>query len=409
MQKKDKDVNLFSNRVRFAFQGALLAVAVAAADTSTILPLIVKYFGGGEVLVGALSSLMRGGAVIMQLYTAFKAQELQNVMKQMRRVFALRFASWFFIGLSVLLFDNHNGYLILILISIFLFLFSFSAGYGVIYYQELTAKAFDKEYRGKSIAIRQFLSGFAGILSGGISAFFLDKFEKPDSFAYLFMFSGIIMAAGFGIFWKFKEPKKQKTKRKERSFSNFLSNAFKLFKSDNELRKQILTRFLSYASMMAMPFIILHVQSSFNLQAKDIGFFISLQMAGAMTGNLLWGKLSGMNRNKCIAVLSYILVISAYLLSLFASKIEAFYLIYFMIGASIDGFRLSFTNLLLIIAPEEKRPVYVAVNNNLSSLGLFLPILGGILVKTFNFEYLIIFTIFLLVTGLAGAFRLKKQ
>ncbi len=409
MPKVSGYVNLNSNRVRFILQGFFLAVAISIADTSSVLPLIVDYFGGGKILVGVLSSLMKGGAIIMQLQTAFRAQERSMVLKSLRKVFVFRFFAWFFTGLSILIFAERSNLVILGLISVFLFLFSFSAGVGVIYYQELLGKSFTKEYRGKAISYKQIAAGIAGIISGGISAFILEKFSKPESFSYLFMVSGIIMAVGFGVFWNFKEDPKIQTVKREQNFGLFLKNSVRLFKKDKSLRLQIFSRFISYSLFLILPFIILKIKDDFGVTGKFIGLIISVQMAGAVASNFVWGRLSEKNKNKYIIIFSFILALAAVIISYFAGVLFCYYIVYFLTGAAIDGFRLAFSNLILIIAPAEKRPMYIAVQNNLSSIGLFFPILGGFLFKTFNYDVLSGFTVVLLLSGLIISFGLRKE
>lgn len=402
-------INNKSNRSRFIVQGFFLSAAMAIADTSTVLPLIIDFFKGDEILVGILSSLLRGGAIIMQLWTAFNAQEHSKVLNSLIKVFIFRFLTWFSVGLSILFFSGYSNVLVLLLISIFLFLFSFSAGVGIIYYQELLGKSFTKQYRGKAIAYKQIASGIAGIIGGVISGLILESFSEPDSFAFLFIISGIIMAASFMVFWNFKEPEKTATTKKEKSFALFLKNAGKVLKADRNLQIQIISRFLSYGLFLVFPFVILNAKNELGIDGKDIGIIISLQMLGAVAGNFLWGFLASKNINRCIIIISFSLTIFAISALFFASNIYVYYVIYFIAGAAIDGFRLAFSNLILIIATDEKRPVYVAVQNNLSSLGLFFAIPGGIILKSFNFNTVAAIALVLLTVGLIFSFMLKKQ
>jgi hypothetical protein len=65
-------------------------------------------------------------------------------------------------------------------------------------------------------------------------------------------------------------------------------------------------------------------------------------------------------------------------------------------------------NLVIEIAPEDKRPIYTALQTNLSSIGLFFPILGaGILKLTSNYTYLYLTAIAVLSLGLFVAMGLK--
>lgn len=398
--------NLQSNSYKFILQGFFFAGAMAMAEPSTVLPLIVHYFSGSNVLVGTFSSLLRGGAIIMQLYVAFHAQSYPNVLPFLKRVFVFRFLSWFSLGV-IIYFFNENQSTVLALFGIGMFIFSFSAGFGTVYYQELLGKSFTKEYRGKVLAARQFASGFAGILSGGVSAYFLTNYSKPDSFAYLFMVSGLIMAFSFTFMLFFKESPKVNVSKKEKKFGEFIKNSSALLKTDRHLRIQIISRLIAYSFWFVVPFIILNAKDRIGITGKDVGFIISLQMAGAMLSNIIWGKLSSIGRNRLIILLSFFIMILAISLAVLANSIIYYYIIFFIIGAGMDGFRLAFSNLILIIAPEEKRPVYIAVQNNITSIGLFFSIPGGALISGLGFEVVGVLTVAMLIVGLLTSFKLK--
>ena len=73
-----------------------------------------------------------------------------------------------------------------------------------------------------------------------------------------------------------------------------------------------------------------------------------------------------------------------------------------------DGFRLAFSNLILIIAPEEKRPVYIAVQNNITSLGMFFSIPGGALISWLGFDIVGVGIVIVLSIGFVISFKLKR-
>ena len=80
----------FSNHLKNILHGFFLAVGTTVAEPATILPLMVNYFGGSAVLVGFFSALLRGGAVIMQLFAAFKAQHYARMLPYLRIVFLFK-------------------------------------------------------------------------------------------------------------------------------------------------------------------------------------------------------------------------------------------------------------------------------------------------------------------------------
>jgi MFS family permease len=289
-----------------------------------------------------------------------------------------------------------------------LFFFSFTAGFGAIYFKELQAKIFSKEYRGKTMANRQIAGSIASIISGSVAGYVLNSFPAPQSYAYLFMVSSLLMAIGFGIFATIDEPPKENISQKEKNFKLFIKNAIKIFKQDKRLQKQILAIFLSFSYLISLPFIILKANSSFTLTGWALGGFITVRMIGSILGSsLLWRKISDYEK---MLSLGFVFVIWAFVVALFADNIYSYGLIFLLLGVGIDGFNNSSMNLVIEIAPEDKRPIYTAIQTNLVSFGLFFPIVGGFILKfVHNYTVIYLLSILLLSIGFLVSLRLSKN
>lgn len=404
MYKIDNPKNNYKN-VAHAF---FLSLAITIAEPSTILPLIVHHFSDSVIMVGLFVSLLRGGAIVIQLYAAFHAQAYKNVLPYLRKVFFFRWLAWFSIGLSIYFIGDTNKPLTLFFIGLGLFFFSFSAGFGTIYFKELQAKLFTKKYRGKTMANRQVATGIASIISGGVAGYVLANFEAPLSFAYLFLVSSAIMAIGFIAFSTVEEPAKENVSIKEANFKLFLKNARKTLKEDKRLQKQITVIFLSFSYFLSMPFVILNANNSFTLTGWMLGGFITLQMIGSILGSsLLWRRISDYEK---MLSLSFAFMIIAFSIALFADNVYAYGAIFLLFGIGFDGFNISGMNLVIEIAPEEKRPLYTALQTNITSIGLFFPILGGVMLKYLE-SYTLIYalSISLLLLGLILSLKLKNN
>ncbi len=404
MFKIDDPKNNYKN-IAHAF---FLSLAITIAEPSTIMPLMVHHFSESAIVVGLYASLLRGGAIIIQLYAAFHAQSYKRVIPYLRKVFFFRFLSWFSIGLAIFFIGDSNKQLTLLFIGLGLFFFSFTAGFGAIYFKELQAKLFSKSYRGRTMANRNVAGSIASIISGGVTGYVLSNYEAPLNYAYLFMVSSIIMAIGFFIFGSIKEPPKEKVSQKEKSFKEFIKNSQKLLKSDARLKRQILAIFLSFGYLLAMPFVILKANNSFTLTGWLLGGFISVQMIGSIIGSsLLWRRISDYEK---MLSLAFIIMILAYTIALFANNIYSYFTIFLLFGIAIDGFSIAGMNLVIEIAPEDKRPIYTALQTNLSSFGLFFPILGGFLLKSFD-SYSLVYglSIAILLAGLMVSLKLKER
>jgi MFS family permease len=398
-----------SNHIRNILHGFFLAIGTTIAEPSTILPLIVNYFGGSSVLIGIFAALLRGGAIIVQLFAAFKAQSYTLMLPYLRRVFLVRFFAWFFIGVAIIVFGESNPDAALFSIGLGLFLFSFSAGFGAIYFKDIVAKIFSHRFRGKTMAYRQFFTALGGLISGSFAAVILELYEPPYSFGYLFMISSFLMGLGYLAFAGVDEPRKTEIIQHEKSFAKFLKNSLRLLKSDKDLQVQVTTFLFGYAYLISLPFIILDAQKSINLSGTAVGILITAQMIGAMLSNFLWGKLSGSGRNRLTANIALLTHIGAIVLAFNASGLYEYIAIFFMVGMATDGNRIASGNLILILAPPEKRPVYVALQINIISMGMFFSILGGFILHIADYETLYAVTLLMLMFAFLMSLKLKDE
>ncbi len=286
-------------------------------------------------------------------------------------------------------------------------MFSFSAGFGAIYFKDIIGKIFSHKFRGKTMSYRQFFSGFGGLISGAMAAVVLEMFEAPYSFGYLFIISSFVMGLGYLAFGSVDEPVKEEVSQREDSFREFLRNSWALLKGDRELQTQLKTFLFAYGYLIALPFIILDAQTKISLDGVAIGTLITMQMTGAMLSNILWGQLSGRGLNKLTAQVSILLQITAIIMAVVSTSLYEYMVIFFLIGAAIDGNRIASGNLILALAPPKKRPVYIALQVNVLSLGMFFSIVGGIVLQFFSYDVLYSVTLVTLFAALIYSFRLQ--
>jgi MFS family permease len=127
-------------------------------------------------------------------------------------------------------------------------------------------------------------------------------------------------------------------------------------------------------------------------------------MLGSIIGStFLWRRINDYEK---MLSLSFLFMITAFAIAVFSDNVYTYALIFLLFGIALDGFNISGMNLVIEIAPEEKRPVYTALQTNIVSLGLFFPILGGIILK-FIGSYTVIYL--LSIVMLTGGFYISKR
>jgi MFS family permease len=266
------------------------------------------------------------------------------------------------------------------------------------------------------MANRQIFTAIGSILSGGVAGYVLENYEAPLNYAYLFMVSSFLMAIGFIAFGTIDEPEKKSVRKKEDSFGKFLKNSFSLLQEDKRLKNQIIIIFLGFSYLLSYPFVILKANESFTLTGWMIGGFITIQMIGSIIGSFfIWRK---MGDYKKMLKISFIFAILAFVVAFIATfdlthshnplllflyvdnPIILYGIVFLFFGFAMDGFSISGMNLVFEIAPEDKRPVYTALQSNITSIGLFFPVIGGVILKYFSYNVLYIITICMIGLGL---------
>ena len=400
-------LDLKSNSRKFIGHGFFFSIAYHVAEPSTILPLIVGYFSQNNILIGLFSSLVRGGTVLMQLFMAFFAQSYKKVLKPLKWLFMLRLISWLIVGFSLYMFGSNKPVLTLWLVGAGLFSFSFFAGFGTILFHELLGKLFSHNYRGITWANRQIFMAIGGISSAFITSWMFRRYEPPRSFAIAFLVSFCFMATGYIILSTVKEEEKLNISARESNFLMFFKNIFITLREDKTLNKQVIVCIFSYSYLFVLPFIIKNKDIGLKISGLALGSVVPL-LTGGIAGNLIWKKFSSQGNDKKIIQTSFLLIIIALLFAFNTKNIYQFVFIYILTGAATDGFRLAFKNLVLSIAPENKRPVYFAIQNNITSLGMFFSIPGGWILQNAGIDFLLFFSIILLFIGFIMSFSLKN-
>jgi len=103
-------------------------------------------------------------------------------------------------------------------------------------------------------------------------------------------------------------------------------------------------------------------------------------------------------------------MIIAFVIAYFADNVYTYAIVFLLFGTALDGFNISGMNLVIEIAPEDKRPIYTALQTNITSLGLFFPVLGGVILKYVeSYTVIYLLTISLLLLGFFLSLKLGKS
>jgi MFS family permease len=344
-------------------------------------------------LIGLLIPIQYGLALLAQPWIGQWLSGKPRSAPYYRAQALLRGALWCGLALATWLAGNSNRVL---LISIFFFVVAgdaIAAGLGNIAFSTALAKTIPERLRGRVRGGRGMFGAIIAGTAGALISLFVSKESGLAVFGLLFAVAGVCYALGGITFGAIHEPR-QPQLRKAHSAEPLAASVKEM------LQKQAYRRFLFVQTLLipatqGLVFFSIFGRRQFHLDLSALGLLVISDALAPLVGNFVWGKLADRQSNRlvlaAVGLLSLISPVAAVALYLSNEAIShtlvlaSFAVIVFVIGVASAGADLATKNLLLELAPDRKRPVYIGVNDTLVALPTMLLVIGGPAIDWFGF------------------------
>ena len=398
--KNRKNINYYLG----ILHGVFYFAATGLIDYTTILPTFLRHLVSSNALIGFVSAIARGGSIFFQLISA---AYLEGKKKRpvLIKALSVRFLSLVLIALSSYLLLPEHKIAELVLFMIFISTFSFAGGVSVIPFYDIITYNIPSDKLGRFWATRQFIGGILAVGSGYVVKVVMKNMSYPNNYLLLFVLATFIFGLAFLSLGNMSEG--EVLQKSNKSFKGFLYDAVSILKINKDFSSMIVSEFLSHSIYMCLPFIALYATYKLGLSKSNIGYFISAQMVGSIISNLFWGYFADKKGPKFIIISTNILALSVPFLSLFVKSPIMFVAVFFLLGAYMHGSFIGYTNYMLKIASEEKRPTFVSIRGTFNALSYFLPTLGGVVIDNISYNALFMMTTIAALIGLMYAMKLK--
>jgi MFS family permease len=374
------------NFAALAWHGTFLAAASALVQPTTLLPAYVASLGGSPFLVGLMVSVLLAGSVLPELWFARGVEASPRKKPHLLVAVYSRAGSFLLLGALTLALSRSAPALLLALLLVLLAAYSLGGSLGSVAYTEIYGKSIEPGRRGRFYASRQLLGSLAALaVSYGATRLLQGGGDLPRTYAVLFLATGGLLAvAGMG-FAAVVEPAGQG--RPAPPLAAYLREAGRHLRADASLRHLVAVENLSGLHLMLLPFYVLLAQRWLHATPGQIGLFTMAQVLGGALSNLVWGSVN--DRRGSAAVLRLCLVFGSALpgLALVLARWApgAYGLVFVILGAAVMSRNLSFTNLLVDLAPPTLRATYTGLVGTLTAPSLVLPMVGGTLIGALGF------------------------
>lgn len=399
--------HLGRNMTLGVLNGVLFYWALAFLSGSTIFPLFISGLTDSRVIIGAMSTLEDFGWYLPQFFAGAIIAGNPRVLGYYNKISILRIALFATGVIMIFIIADSNNSLLLLIFGLSFLTYALVSGMAGIAFMEIVGKMIPTAKRGTFFGLRMLFGGLLAALSGPLVKRMLDHWQFPVNFGYLYIFSFAGIFLGLAVFAFIKEKPGNSTKT---SYSSNLRSGLTLFKSNHNLRRLIGARYLSHTYLLASPFYIIMAVENLGVSRPMAGTYLSFEMTGYLSANLVWAWISNKLSNKLVLKLASLCALLAPVLAIISSYRNPGYFIYgltfFVNGAAVSGINLGYNSYLLEILDDTNRPMGVGLVHTLIAPTVCMSAVGGLIGQLVTLRILFYITLVFLALSFLNIIRL---
>lgn len=370
-----------------AVDAAVYGMGIALAQPDTVLPgfmqdtiaRVPELASYENRLVGVL--MLVWGVCLMlpqQLLTAKLCEGRGRVKGPLIAFAILERVPWLLLGLATAYVAPANPRLAMYLFFGFVFMYQFNIGLIYPVWQEMVAKTTPVRRRGLLFGVRE---AMGGVLGFGALMFFGRRFsglEYPRNYAALF-FGMFVCITVTLVPLAFLKEAEYPIERPKRTLGEYFSGLWAVVGSDGRFLRYFLCRSVFGLSLVAAPsFFALKAVRVMGGQAAEQAVALAMvTMLARAPAAMLVGWLGDRFGYRVVMATAGVVGGAGIGCALWAQGIWGFYAAYALSTFSAMAFWVGRSNYVLELAPLEKRPSYIGIDNMSGLVFVAAPFLGG--------------------------------
>ena len=391
--------------------GVFFQLSEAFSNINTVLPTFIATLTASTVVIGLMVVAQQIGEVVPQLFTAYHVEDRRYEKPILMWIITMRWVSWGLLAVVTALFALDKPDLVLILLVTLFASFSLAGGVGSVVYADVFAKAIPTERRGRFIGWKQLIGYTLAIGAGWVVAWILSDTERipyPMNFAIIFALAATFLLVAFGGIALVKEPPSLHDRQTE-SFKDSLRRAVHLTAVNRNFRRLITARGLTAIMVLSAPFFVLFALDDIGVPQASVGLYLAAQMTGAALSNVVWGHLGDRFGNRTVIIGTSLAGLGATIAGIAAIGLGPvpLFLTFFLVGATMSGLRLGYSNIILEMAPDYLRATCVALLGTLLAPIALVPLAIGIVVTWVPLSFVLVIDAVAMVGAVIAALLLR--
>jgi MFS family permease len=345
-------------------------------SATTIVPLFISKLTLSPLPIGIAAVIAQSGWSLPQIFTA-------NSVERLARKKPVVVNLGFFLErllAPMLAVSAPTPALVLFLVTFAWF--NVGAGLVATAWQDLIARCFPVDRRGRFFGTSMFVGTSLGMLGAAISAWILKTYPFPTNFVYIFAFAAI----GITISWIFlaltREPV-QPVEEPRTTTRQFWAKLPDILRRDHNFRHFLIARSLLALGGMGTGFITVAAVQRWGVSDSTVGVYTGVLLLGQTVGNLTFGFLADRFGHKLSLELGALVALFAFLLAWLSPAANWYYVVFALLGIAVGAMVVSGILVIMEFSEPQRRPTYAGmVNSSMGLVSLAAPLIGAWLAKT---------------------------
>jgi MFS family permease len=349
------------------------------ASAATILPLFVSKLTNSPWAIGLVAVIAQGGWYLPQLLTANAIERLPRKKPIIVNLgfFSERLPFWLLVAAAMVAADAPGVALLLFLVG--WAWHNLGAGLVAPAWQDLVARCFPVDRRGRFLGTASFIGSGAGAVGAVLSTWILQTLPFPSSFVWVFGIAATLVLLSWVFLALVREPVQAVTAPRQ-STANYFGALPGLLRADGNFTRFLVARVLLAAGNLGAGFLAVAAVQRWQVTDATVGLYTGAMLVGQTGATLFFGLLADRVGHMVSLKLGAVAFCLAFALAWLAPWADAFVVVFALLG--IGGAATLVSGILVVMefcAPD-RRPTYVGIaNTGVGAAGAVAPLVGAAL------------------------------
>ncbi|MBU0491409.1 MAG: MFS transporter [Chloroflexi bacterium] len=346
-------------------------------SSATIVPLFISKLTPDPLALGLAAVIAQGTWYLPQLFTANGVERLARMKPVVVNLGFFTERLPIFVLVLAALVAGTAPFLALALFLIGLAWHGLGAGVVATAWQDLIARCFPVDRRGRFMGTTMFAGIGMGALGAILSTWLLGTLPFPANFAVLFS----IAAGAITLSWVFlaltREPVQPATAPRQ-SNRQFWTGLPAILRQDANFRRFLVARLLLAGGAMGVGFVTVAAVHRWAVPDSTVGLYTAALLGGQTAGNLAFGFLADRYGHKLSLEIGGLSTALAFAIAWLAPAPEWYFAVFALLGVSAGAAIVSGILVVLEFGDPTRRPTYVGlVNTGLGLVNAVAPLVGA--------------------------------